>query len=322
MAAGAGKDISRQPAAFILRADNFIYWLRSYVYGFSPAWDAMALERAQEPDAGMDLPDWRGIEPRSSAAATKRNSICYDGICVSSKSYTDLRILTMKNIIGARFQSFVKPASMGVVNDTYYRRCYWPSLDRPTPLFADGSKGIIVEGPPTPRNVVFPPDTVFAEYWPDALYPAEQAVMKVSKGRRGMVNLSDEEAAIYVAAYDEAVKSFPPTQTKHTTRADCHFLRHKEVLRTYQVIVRDERGVPVLKDGKPVEFTKEDCEFYIAELLPEESTAFLGGKVSEDELRTSKEFCLIDDDPNDPDARKANLATDGTLLPIAIVVGG
>jgi len=28
-------------------------------------------------------------------------------------------------------------------------------------LFAEGSSGLEVQGPPTPRNVVFPPDTVF-----------------------------------------------------------------------------------------------------------------------------------------------------------------
>jgi hypothetical protein len=51
--------------------------------------------------------------------------------------------------------------SMGVVKDTRYVRCFWPRLDQPTALFAEGSSGIEVEGPPTPRNVIFPPDTVF-----------------------------------------------------------------------------------------------------------------------------------------------------------------
>ena len=67
----------------------------------------------------------------------------------------------MTVIEGARFQPFGLPGSMGVVVNTRYVRCFWPKLDRPTALFAAGSSGIEVEGPPTPRNVVFPPGTVF-----------------------------------------------------------------------------------------------------------------------------------------------------------------
>lgn len=51
--------------------------------------------------------------------------------------------------------------ALGVVKDVRFVRCLWPRLDRPTALFAEGSSGIEVMGPPTPRNVVFPPDTVF-----------------------------------------------------------------------------------------------------------------------------------------------------------------
>lgn len=64
-------------------------------------------------------------------------------------------------IRGANFFKFKKSDSMGVVTDTFYDRCFWPALDRPTALFAPGSFGIQVAGPPTPRNVIFPPDTVF-----------------------------------------------------------------------------------------------------------------------------------------------------------------
>jgi len=67
----------------------------------------------------------------------------------------------MREIIGARLQGFAAPGSMGVVRDTRYVRCFWPKLDRPTALFAAGSSGIEVEGPPTPRNVIFPSDTRF-----------------------------------------------------------------------------------------------------------------------------------------------------------------
>lgn len=67
----------------------------------------------------------------------------------------------MTRILNARLQKFDTPGSLGVVADTTYVRCFWPRLDRPTELFAAGSSGIQVEGPPTPRNVVFPAGTVF-----------------------------------------------------------------------------------------------------------------------------------------------------------------
>jgi len=67
----------------------------------------------------------------------------------------------MTTIVGARLQQFTAPGSMGVVTDTRYVGCYWPRLDEPVALFAAGSSGIEVQGPPTPRNVIFPSGTVF-----------------------------------------------------------------------------------------------------------------------------------------------------------------
>lgn len=69
-------------------------------------------------------------------------------------------------IVGARLQRFNTTGSLGVVTDTIYRQCFWPALDRPTALFAEGSSGIQVQGPPTPRNVIFPVDTVFLDRQP------------------------------------------------------------------------------------------------------------------------------------------------------------
>ena len=66
-----------------------------------------------------------------------------------------------EEIVGARLYAFSASGSMGVVTDTIYRRCFWPRLTKPCAIFAEGSSGIQVEGPPTPRNVVFPDDTVF-----------------------------------------------------------------------------------------------------------------------------------------------------------------
>lgn len=68
----------------------------------------------------------------------------------------------MTTIITAQnFHDRTAPGSMGVVTNTRFVRCYWPPLDQPSALFAPGSSGIEVQGPPTPRNVVFPGDTVF-----------------------------------------------------------------------------------------------------------------------------------------------------------------
>lgn len=67
----------------------------------------------------------------------------------------------MADVVEQNFFAFKTEGSMGVVRDVHYVRCYWPKLDEPTALFADGSGGLIVTGPPTPRNVLFPDDTVF-----------------------------------------------------------------------------------------------------------------------------------------------------------------
>lgn len=73
----------------------------------------------------------------------------------------------MREIIGEDFRKFTEPGSMGVVNDVRYIRCIWPFLDEPVALFAEGSSGIEVQAPPTPKNVVFPEDTVPLGYMVD-----------------------------------------------------------------------------------------------------------------------------------------------------------
>lgn len=55
---------------------------------------------------------------------------------------------------------FTTAGSLGVVKDKTYTNCVWPFLEQPTALFATGSSGIKVQGPPTPRNVIFPAGTV------------------------------------------------------------------------------------------------------------------------------------------------------------------
>lgn len=60
----------------------------------------------------------------------------------------------MIEVIGQNFRNFTAPDSMGVVTDTRYVFCYWPALEKPVSLFADGSSGIHVLG--SSRNIVFP----------------------------------------------------------------------------------------------------------------------------------------------------------------------
>jgi len=64
-------------------------------------------------------------------------------------------------IIGKRLYHWTKDGSAGIIKDTIFRRCFWPVSDVPLFPFADGSSGIEVEGPPTPRNIRFPDDTRF-----------------------------------------------------------------------------------------------------------------------------------------------------------------
>lgn len=64
-------------------------------------------------------------------------------------------------IIGKRLYEFDTEGSMGVVKNTAFRRCFWPRTDVPLNPFAEGSAGIEVEGPPTPRNIIFPGGTIF-----------------------------------------------------------------------------------------------------------------------------------------------------------------
>lgn len=67
----------------------------------------------------------------------------------------------MADVVGAKLQRFNTPGSLGVVKDTRFLGCFWPVMDAPFSPFAEGSEGIHVDGPPTPRNIIFPPGTTF-----------------------------------------------------------------------------------------------------------------------------------------------------------------
>lgn len=202
----------------------------------------------------------------------------------------------MKLLIGHRFQPFAAPGSLGVMRDFSFVNCFWPKLDRPTRIFADGSKGLAVMGT-TPRNVWFPDDTVFGAYYPDALYPAEQAVLKAFPYRRALINLSPAEAQVWWDAYNAAAATFPPTHTVLTTPRHCNFLRHRELARERSVTLKEDSvsGDTVLKAGSVI--VKRDYEEFVAELTQQECQDLMSGKIFEATLRANKQFVHIND-PN------------------------
>lgn len=196
--------------------------------------------------------------------------------------------------ISTPMQDFTKPGSAGVVTDTLFVNCYWPYLSVPTRIFADGSKGIRVLGN-TPANVWFPDDVVFERYYPDALYPAEQAVLKAFPfGRRIMVNLSPPEAAVWLEAYEKAVASFPPTHTVFETIRDNNFLRHKEEKSrlTYTVKAGAQVGsnLTLVDDAEVV---KVEYEEYAVMLTSEECIGLVDGSLDEATLRDQKQFLNV-----------------------------
>lgn len=122
---------------------------------------------------------------------------------------------------------------MGVVTNTTYIKCYWPSFDRPVVLFAPGSSGIQVMGPPTPRNILFPAGTVFLDRVPDADYPAEQAVYAAFPARKGtsLINLTAEETAVYLSAHAAAMAALPLSATRVATVEVFYLRDHFPALR-------------------------------------------------------------------------------------------
>lgn len=162
---------------------------------------------------------------------------------------------------------------MGVVTNTRFVRCYWPKLDRPTRLFAEGSRGIEVLG--SARNVWFPDDTVWLDYFPDAFYPAERAVLGAFQNLRGLVNLTEAQAAIWQEAYDAAVATFPPTHAVHSSPRDCLFLRHKNLISP--------------PDKKPV------FEEYVSEVTTQQALDIVDGTLDPAAHKQSCDFRKIGD---------------------------
>ena len=192
-------------------------------------------------------------------------------------------------ILGRRLYDFAATGSMGVVNDVQFIRCFWPRLAEPTRIFAPGSSGLIVQGPPTPRNVVFPDDTVF----PDVSTDAENIAIDVFKaaGRgRGYVSNDPAQLQAYLDSYESEKAKLPVTATKIRCRSDCQFLVHNELISA--------------EDEKP------SFDRYVSELTMQEATDFCDGKIDRAVLNVTHDYLPI----SGGEETKYQIDADGKLI--------
>ena len=151
---------------------------------------------------------------------------------------------------------FHQAGRVGVVKNVRFVRCFWPSLDRPVALFANGSGGIEVMGPPTPRNVVFPPDTVFLPQEADD-GPVGNPGNRQMRGRKWRT-------------------------TDIMTKSDCYFLREKRMQEVVEnVEVQEEHEIEgkrmLVKVLRPkVEIREADI---ITHLSVEEARRIAGAEI-------------------------------------------
>lgn len=171
--------------------------------------------------------------------------------------------------IGRRLYDWDGPGKAGVVTNVHFIRCFWPRLTEPTRIFAEGSGGIIVQGPPTPRNVVFPDDTVFPDVVADAESAAWEA-FKASASGRGYVSPNPAQVQAYLQTYESERKKSPLTATKTRCRSDCCFLVH-DVLGTK--------------------------ERYVAEVSLREARDYCDGTITREELNADRDYCRVADNP-------------------------
>lgn len=185
----------------------------------------------------------------------------------------------MRNLVAQRIVGFDKP-----VEDTRFVRCFWPAFDQPTAIFPEGSKGIRVRGNPTPRNIVFPDDTVFEEWYPDADYPAELATSAQFPGMGGFVNLTEEQGDFYVLAHaEETAKVIGEDRnaTVFETRNDVFFLVHREPIADFR--------------------KASDAEKYIAEIDARQAKEIASGTLDVKAARADAEFVRIESAKDKPD---------------------
>lgn len=114
--------------------------------------------------------------------------------------------------VAKRLQEFTTPGSLGVVRNTRFICCHWPRPEVPFSPFGPGSRGIEVLGSPTPRGIIFPEDTTFLQYAPDALDAARRAYEKRWPHSR-FVGLNEEQTDLFLEAYDRAVAALPDHAT-------------------------------------------------------------------------------------------------------------
>ncbi len=172
----------------------------------------------------------------------------------------------MSNVfVARRLYGWDGEGKAGVVKDTIFVRCFWPRLDEPAMIFAAGSSGLKVLGPPTPRNVVFPEGTQFLMGCSTAKARAEAAVREL--GHKGpIINLPPKLAEAYWAEYEKCLKAKPGTIP---TRHDCFFLRHN--------VSRKEK--------------------YISELTEREAKDLCEKRKTRAQLEAGREFHDIEDSP-------------------------
>lgn len=189
----------------------------------------------------------------------------------------DLSYLGGSQVTEVYFKRLRNP--MGVVTDTKYISCYWPFFDVPTAIFSQGSSGIRVQGNVVPRNIIFPDDTIFEDFHPDALYPAEKAVKNAFPQIKGLINLTPEQSAIYKQAYALAVASLPPTCSVHRTVGDCYYLKHEDVdagiVYVSPLVVADAKNIAKGQTNFDTIIAKPETKFYpVNEEIKQDSSAF------------------------------------------------
>lgn len=161
--------------------------------------------------------------------------------------------------------NLTKETNLGVVKDRRYFMCTWPNFDKPTKLFEEGSSGIRIKGGNTPRNVILPDDTVFEDYLPDAIYPAELAFQALVPGWRSGQDVTPEQSAQYVKLFEQI---YEPSVLKENPRAT------------------------VINTNKPVYYFKDRDEkrepTAVIEISPKDAADFVAKRRTEKALRTGK----------------------------------
>lgn len=203
----------------------------------------------------------------------------------------------MRNVVANRIRGpFADP-----VVETRFVKCFWTdehgkALTAPTEFFPKGSSGIRVQG--SSRNVVFPADTVFEDYYPDAGYPAEQATLKAFPNMGQFVQLTDEQSDFYVAEHAKAtalVIGENRNATVFRSPQNIHFLRHNE-------------PVSLSAAGKVIR-----SDSYVAMLTPDEVAAIVTDTKAIDAIKLAARFVHIEASMEKADTLTYRIGADGPV---------